>query len=137
MEYDYEIMHRKSPLYLVPDALSRMFEGNIEDIVNAVTDIGEDSLIAATLETMGIDNTQDEWYRKRYKEVLAVPSRFANWKVMDGQLYFLRPQLVISNVVEDLDRWKLELLKEFCAEALRKSHDTPPVIWGSRRPINV
>ncbi|XP_077259204.1 cytochrome P450 6k1-like [Temnothorax americanus] len=38
-------------------------------------------------------------------------------------MYFLRPRLVVSDIVEDLDRWKLVLPRKLRAEALRESHD--------------
>jgi len=45
--------------------------------------------------------------------------------LVDGQLYFLKPKLVVSEVVEDLDRWKLVLPREYRNETLRESHDAP------------
>jgi len=70
-------------------------------------------------------NTGDDWYRKRYREIIATPEKYTQWKVLDGQLYFLRPKPVISDIVEDPDRWKLVLPKGLRREALRESHDVP------------
>ena len=113
LEYDYVVEHRKGALHHVPDALSRMFEGENEIVVNAVMDIVE------------CEDTRDEWYRKRFKEVVTDPKRYGHWKVVDKQLYFLRARPVISDIVEDLDRWKLVLPHESRIEALRESHDAP------------
>jgi len=93
LEYDYTIEHRKGALYHVPDALSQMYESNTEVAINAV------------LDTVDVEKTSDEWYRKRIREVTTNPKRYAHWKIVDGQLYYLRPKLVISEIVEDLDRW--------------------------------
>jgi len=78
-----------------------------------------------TKDIVDIEGTQDEWYRKRYREVVSSPERYKQWKIVDGQLYFLRPKLVVSEIVEDLDRWKLVLPREYRREALRESHDAP------------
>jgi len=58
LEYDNEIVHRKGTLHHVPDALSRMFEGDTE--VSLVT----------IAETEFPENTRDPWYCKRHREVL-------------------------------------------------------------------
>jgi len=122
LEYDYEVVHRKGALHHVPDALSRMYEGDeIENTVTAA--IGAVNLV--TKDIVDVEGTQDEWYRKRYKEVVSSPERYRQWKVVDGQLYFLRPKPVVSEIVEDLDRWKLVLPREYRREALRESHDAP------------
>jgi len=57
LEYDYEIVHRKGALHHVPDALSRMYEGDTEVkvLVVAEADLAAD--------------TADEWYRRRFREV--------------------------------------------------------------------
>jgi len=75
-------------------------------------------------DTVDAMNTEDDWYRKRYKEVISAPEKYTQWKVLDGQLYFLRPKPVESEIVEDLDRWKLVLPKELHREALRESHSS-------------
>jgi len=113
LEYDYTIEHRKEALHHVPDALSRMYESDTEVAVNAI------------LDTVYVEKTSDEWYRKRVCEVIADPKRYAHWKIVDGQLYYFRPKLVISEIVEDLDRWKLVLPQELRLEALREAHDIP------------
>jgi len=53
------------------------------------------------------------------------PERYKQWKIVDGQLYFLRPKPLESEIVKDLDRWKLVLSREYRREALRESHDEP------------
>jgi len=119
LEYDYEVIHRKGALHHVPDALSRMFEEETNEDTQAASTV---NLITAENPVDAI-NTSDEWYRKRYKEVTSKPEKYTQWKILDGQLYFLRPKPVVSEIVEDLDRWKLVLPKELRKEALRESHD--------------
>jgi len=120
LKYYYEVIHRKSALHHVPDALFRMFEGDIcyTRAMGAVNLVTAKNIVDAM-------NIKNDWYRKRYKEVIAKPEKYTQWKVLDGQLYFLRPKPVVSEIVEDLDRWKLVLPKELRKEALRESHDTP------------
>lgn len=79
------------------------------------------------------EETADEWYRRRYKE-FEEPEKFPSWKVVDGHLYFLRPRKIVSDIIKDLDEWKLVLPKE-----RRRRYRNPmtchrPVIWGWRKP---
>ncbi|KMQ92870.1 reverse ribonuclease integrase [Lasius niger] len=113
LEYDYEIVHRKGALHHVPDALSRMFESDIE-----VPQI-------AAVEAEVIANTTDAWYKKRVADVEGKVRRFTDWRIVDGQLYFCRLKAIVSEIVEDLDRWKLVLPKELRGEALREAHNEP------------
>lgn len=74
-------------MHHVPDALSRVYEEEREISVNAIVGVGED--------------TRDEWYRKRYEEVLTDPEKFAHWRVVDGQLYYLRLKPIVSEILWD------------------------------------
>ena len=128
LEYDYEVIHRKGALHHVPDALSRMFEdpeSSESTKITEFTEITETACMNAAMDRMEWNNTEDEWYRKRLREVAKHPEKYTQWKIVDDRLYFLRPKPVISEIVEDLDRWKLVLPKEYRTEALRESHDVP------------
>lgn len=71
----------------MPDALSRIYETDGE-------------LSAAVL-------TTDDWYNKRFDEVDRGSRRFPGWKIAGGKLYFRRPRAIMSQVVDDLEQWKL------------------------------
>jgi len=96
----------------VPDALSRMFEGDTE------------VSLVVVVETEFPENTKDPWC-KRYREVLERPKIFTDWRIVDGQLYYLKPNYTVYAVVTDLDRWKLVLPSEMREEVLCESHDEP------------
>lgn len=87
MKYDYKVVHRA--LHRVSVALSRMFEGDtVTPLVSTIeTDLGEDN-----------------WYQKRFRKITENTKRFSDWQIIDGQLYYLRPRPMVSDVVEDLDR---------------------------------
>jgi len=97
----------------VPDALSRMFERDTEA-----------SLVAAA-EIELPANSKDPWYIKRYRDVFERPKIFTDWRIVDGQLYYLKPRPTTSVIVTDLDQWKLVLPSEMRGEALRESHNEP------------
>lgn len=44
---------------------------------------------------------------------------------MDGQLYYLCPRAVISDMVENLDSWKLILPRNLRRDALIEAHRNP------------
>jgi len=105
LEYDYVIEHRKGAMHHVPDALSRIYE----------TD-GDLCAVVAT---------RDEWYNERRRRILEKPGRYPGWRVMDERLYFRRPHPVVSQVIEDRDRWKLVVPRESRGEVMRENHDPP------------
>lgn len=113
LKYDYEIIHRKSALYHIPDALSRMYEGDTE------------IKIMAAVETDIITNTINAWYRERFADVANRVRRYIDWRVVDGQLYHCRPKVIVSDIIEDHNRWKFVLPKELREEALREAHGEP------------
>lgn len=47
--------------------------------------------------------------------------RFTDWRIVDGQLYFCRPKAIVSDLLEELDQWKLVFPKELREEALREA----------------
>lgn len=91
LEYDYEIVHRKGALHYVPNALSRMYESDIEVKIVAA--------VEAVVEINVIDNPADSWYQKRFDEVAGGRKHLTDWRIVDNQLYYCRPKPVISDVV--------------------------------------
>ncbi|XP_029169373.1 uncharacterized protein LOC114939266 [Nylanderia fulva] len=91
LEYDYEVIHRKGALHHVPDALSRMYEGENTDMIPYTEHTN--ALVNAAIETIDVENITDEWYRKRLREVIETPNKFTQWKVLDGRLYRLCTKL--------------------------------------------
>lgn len=105
LEYDYTIEHRKGALHHVPDALSRMYE--------------------TTNELCAVAITGDTWYDARIRDVENESRKNSGWKVENDQLYFRKPNAVVSQVVDDLEQWKLVLPKEARANVIREAHDVP------------
>ncbi|XP_025268292.1 uncharacterized protein K02A2.6-like [Camponotus floridanus] len=105
LEYDYKIEHRKGALHHVPDALSRMYED--------------------TAELCAVAITGDAWYDARVRSVENEPRKNQGWKINNDQLYFRKPSAVVSQVVDDLEQWKLVLPREARVNVLREAHNTP------------
>lgn len=85
-QYDYTVLHRKGAFYHVPDALSRIPE--------ALTD--EKNLRMMT-------ETEEEWYKKKFRLVERSPDHLPDWKIENGHLYHHRPLAFISAEIPDLD----------------------------------
>ncbi|XP_070155191.1 uncharacterized protein [Polyergus mexicanus] len=105
LEYDYVIEHRKGALHHVPDALSRVYESAEELCAVAITG--------------------DEWYDTRVRNVENEPRKYPGWRIENDQLYFRKPNPVISQIVDDLEQWKRVLPKKSRLDVIRASHDTP------------
>ena len=99
--YDIEIIHRKGALHHVPDALSRMSEGDEVPVAS-------------------VGDTQDSWYLRRIQAVEERPKTFPNWKVEDGMLYRHKPNMITDDIVPDL-----VLPKELRQRVIEESHTAP------------
>ena len=75
-QHDMEIIHRKGTLHQLPDALSRMFFDDTEEVV-AVNEIPE------------------SWYERRISKVAKEPNKFPDWQIVDGKLFRHRPEPLI------------------------------------------
>ena len=104
--YQYTIEHRKGASHHVPDALSRMYEGD-RDMVAAMQD------------------ATDLWYCERFDSVRKFPARFPAWKIENSKLFYHRPNPVLDAIIEDLDAWKLVLPKDLRERALYEKHNEP------------
>jgi len=91
-------------LHHVPDALSRMYE--VDEIENTVT-AAISAVNLMTKDIVDIENTQDEWYRKRYKEVVSSPERYKQWKIVDQSVVF--PETKVGNVGDSRRSRSLEI----------------------------
>ncbi|RYA67973.1 hypothetical protein DD595_25805, partial [Enterobacter cloacae complex sp. 4DZ3-17B2] len=101
-----EITHRAGALNVVPDVLSRMYE-NGEEALGA---IGDDA---------------DPWYTQKISNIREFPSKYPNWRIEDGRIYYHRPHPVIESAVTDQDAWKLVIPAPSRPRAMSDAHDCP------------
>lgn len=101
----------------MPDALSRSYEGDAEN----------NTTLTVAAEVINNPDTEnaDPWYTRRFEQVTSEPDRYNQWRIIDERFYFLRPRPVVSDIIEDLDRWKLVLPSDLRKEALHEAHDVP------------
>lgn len=116
--YKFEIKHRKGKLHVVPDALSRVFEGEVEEVAVRDAEIDYESPHFNTSE-----------YKVLADTVEANKDTVVDLKVMDGKV-FRRANQVPEEAMTDQFAWKLWLPKELVAEALRIAHDSPMAAHG-------
>ena len=106
-EYDFDIVHRKGSSHLVPDALSRMYEPLDSEEIFLIKD------------------PIPSWYTRRFQAVSDFPERFPIWKIIDNRLYHYRPNLYVTDFVDDLDGWKLVPSDKERESVLMEAHDGP------------
>ncbi|CAB0033049.1 unnamed protein product [Trichogramma brassicae] len=108
--HTYKVEHRKGSLNHVPDALSRIYEEDEEEIT--------------TLSLMS--NSEDTWYLSTYEKVSKDPSDYPDWNIRGGQMYKFRPNNEDKNLADDDERkWKLVVQREQRPVVLRECHDEP------------
>lgn len=104
--YDYTIIFRKGALNHVPDALSRIPEGNPE-------------LLAAIIPK------PSTWYERRKQDIEQFPKKFPAWKIENNSVYFYRPDPTVDNVIRNLNAWKLVVPDEERDQVLQNLHCEP------------
>lgn len=104
--YDYTIVFRKGALNHVPDALSRIPEGNPE-------------LVAVIVPRPAT------WYERRKQDIINSPKKYPAWKIENDSVYFYRPDPTINDVIRDLSAWKLVVPDDDRNLVLQNLHSEP------------
>ena len=107
-QWDFEIVHRKGALHQFPDALSRMYEGEVEEGI-----VG------------GVGEIKDPWYLKMLVEVEKFPFKFKDWKIEEGQLYRFRIDKLLDPIVNREEGWRLVVPLENRERVMRDAHCLP------------
>lgn len=108
--YDFQIVKRKNISTRVPAALSRATEVN---------------LVVLEVSREQFQNTRDEWYLRRKRDVEKEPEKHPDWRIENGLLYHQRPNPLIEELMPDLNAWKLVVPVEYRKEILRENHNEP------------
>ena len=103
--YDFDVEHRKGAYHVVPDALSRAHE----DLVKI-----------STVEISG--KVEDDWYIQHVKDIQINPEKFKDYKIVNGLLYYYRPDPRTAVVREEETDWKLVVTKENREQVLKECH---------------
>lgn len=104
-QFKFNIIHRKGTSNVVPDVLSRTV--NHLDLIE--------------FEPLGTD----EWYIKMLSKVGLNPTRFKDWTITDGKLYYkLSPSIFKVSKLENRP-WCLVLPESARKSALKECHDSP------------
>ena len=105
--YNIKIVHRKGALHKVPDALSRAFDEEVDEIA-----------------VIGIVDP-DGWYSRHFSAVEKEPSKYPDWKIENNLLYKHCINRFVDETVADLDRWMLVIPETDRERVLFECHNPP------------
>lgn len=102
-QFNFEVIHKKGILNVVPDGLSRApIEVNILNV--SVEDLQE-----------------DQWYKKMSDHINKEPARYPDWMIKDGYIY---KHIGSGNSIDtNLPEWKMVVPKHQRKHILKKCHD--------------
>ena len=88
--------------------------------------LGSYGLFKCSLESINLaGNLTPTWYVRIYLVITNFPEKLSTWKIQDGKLYHYHPNLLLEDVVEDLNAWKLVPSDEERRVVLLEVHDDP------------
>lgn len=103
-QYDFEVIHRKGKLHVVPDALSRSVPQISSIQINP--------------------KTTDERHIQLIRRVKRYPDRYPDFRVQKGILMKHAPSYYILPA-EEVERWKVVVPSDQRTEIIRAHHDVP------------
>ena len=107
-QYEFTVEHKRGSLHVFPDCLSRMYEE-------------EDSIEITAVEISKY--IKDKWYLERYASVQKSPKGFRYNKIVNGLLYYYRPNPRIAALTDEDDEWKLFVPKDDRKRVLAECHE--------------
>lgn len=120
-QFDFEIVHRKGTLMVVPDALSR---SPVESPPSALSN--EILVVTHPDEIISLDidlNNLDSYYVRMRTKILESPEKFPQWLVKSNYVYKLIPSRVTLNT--NISDWKLLVPKSQRSKIIESCHDDP------------
>lgn len=110
--YNFQISHRKGKNHLVPDALSRMYEGEI-------------SSIGSTYPLIDLESThfEDEDYKTLKERIRVDQEKLPDLKVVDKFVY-IRTEHATGDEGQELNAWKLWVPLTLRKNVLEMAHDS-------------
>ena len=136
--YNIKIVHRKGALHKVPDALSRAFNEEVDEIA-VIGVVDPDGWYSRHFDAVEkepfkypdwkIENNRvvdpDGWYSRHFDAVEKEPFKYPDWKIENNLLYKHCPNRFVDETVADLDRWKL-VIPEVDRERVLFEYHNPP-----------
>jgi transposase InsO family protein len=130
-QYDYIVEHRKGPLHVIPDALSRIDNAPEPEVVYVVNDVqepqdGKASKMADKTEIVASEMADkdeiDPEYTRLMKDIQNCPKGYQGYRVFNGKIYRFDKTLKLTD--ESL-RWKEMVPNSQTKKIISLHHDTP------------
>lgn len=118
-QHDMTVEHRRGTMNEAPDALSRMFDIDVDPL-------GWEKVVEETIRNKPRLNSicDQDWYDTKFKLVQTQPERFTEWKIMDNQLFYYRPDYGKA-LIDDENPWKRVVKLDEISSIIHENHDTP------------
>lgn len=120
--YDFKITHQKGKENIVPDALSRIYCDEVNEL---------ELDVAMTLDTLDLKsvNFEDLDYRKLRDKIASEPDKFTRLKIVDNRVY-VRNEPKKHQSLGDVPLWKLWVPNSLTKQILETEHNLPTASHG-------
>lgn len=120
--FKFNIEHRKGSANVVPDALSRTNEENVDEIATfELENCPELDLTSSEFE--------NESYTNLRKTLLEEPDKYPDFKVSDKYIYY-RTQHYRGDIIQEENTWKLYVPEGLRETLIKNNHDQPNCAHG-------
>uniref|UniRef100_A0A6V7HLC1 RNA-directed DNA polymerase n=1 Tax=Bracon brevicornis TaxID=1563983 RepID=A0A6V7HLC1_9HYME len=118
-QYYMKIEHRRGTTNEAPDALSRMFDLDIDPL-------GWEQLVEETIQNRPQLNSicGTDWYESKFKLVKSQPDRFTEWKIENDILFYWQRDYEKA-LIDDENPWKKVVKPSEIQTILHENHDLP------------
>lgn len=119
LQHNMTIEHKRGTTNEAPDALSRMFDVDVDSI-------GWETIVEGAIQSRIQLHSicGQDWYETKHNLVSEQPDRFPEWRIENGELMYYRPDYAKA-IIDDESPWKKVVKPSETLIIIRENHEPP------------